>query len=168
MQPENEQVQVRWQTAAEQDNDFFTIERSSNGVDFEEVANITGLGNSNSNRNYKWTDAHPYTGTSYYRLKQTDLDKSYTYSRIRAVRMGSLAGQIEIYPNPVGDYLILKDDNQSQSRSYKIFDLNGRLVESGKISDLESKINMTHLSPQIYLIHYINGSGVQKIKIIKN
>jgi hypothetical protein len=165
---ENEQVQVRWETAAEKNNDFFTVERSINSVAFEEVANITALGNSNSNRKYNWTDVHPHTGISYYRLKQTDLDKSYTYSRIRAVRIKSLSGQIETYPNPVSDYLILKDDTEGHSRSYKIFDLNGRLIESGGLSEGERKIDMTHLSPEIYLIHYMNGSEVQKIKIIKN
>jgi len=164
----NGQVQVLWETTAEENNDFFTVERSRNSIDFEEVTRVNAPGSSNILRKYTWIDAFPYTGVSYYRLKQTDFDKSFTYSTIRAVRIKPLTGGVEVYPNPVADYLILKDTGQGKGRSYKIFDMNGRLVENRDLKDGERKIDMTHLSPALYLIHFINTTEVQKIKIIKN
>lgn len=164
----DEQVQVTWETTAEENNDFFTVERSRNSVAFEEVTKVKAPGNSNTIRKYSWTDAYPHAGISYYRLKQTDFDKSFTYSTIKAVKIKSLSKGVEVYPNPVSDYLILKNADEGKNRSYKIFDINGRLVETRELSNGERKIDMTHLSPAVYLIHYINNSEVQKIKIIKN
>jgi len=164
----NEQVQVSWETTAEENNDFFTVERSKNSVAFEEVTRVNAPGNSNTLRKYSWTDAYPHAGISYYRLKQTDFDKSFTYSTIKAVKIKSLSSGVEVYPNPVSDYLILKDADEGGSRSYKIFDIKGKLVENRELPNGEKKIDMTHLSPAVYLIHYINNSEVQKIKIIKN
>ncbi len=165
---ENELVQVRWETAAEENNDFFTVERSRNCVAFEEVTRVDGPGNSNATTKYSWTDTSPYEGISYYRLKQTDFDNTFAYSTIKAVRINSLTGRVEVYPNPVSDYLFIKDKNEGESRSYKIFDRQGKLIEARTLSADERKIDLTRLSPDIYLIHYLNKSAIQKIKIIKN
>ncbi len=164
----DDQVQVRWETTSEENNDFFTVERSRNSIAFEEVTTVKGPGNSSTVRKYSWTDAYPLAGISYYRLKQTDFDKSFTYSTIKAVKIKSLSKGVVVYPNPVTDYLVLKDADEGKSRSYKIFDIKGRLVETREFPDGERKIDMTHLSPAAYVIHYINNSEVQKIKIIKN
>ena len=164
----NGQVLVLWQTTAESNNDFFTVERSSNSINFEEVHTVNAPGNSNILRKYSWTDTFPHQGTSYYRLKQTDFDKSFTYSTIKSVSIKSLPSVLEVFPNPVSDYLILKDSGRGGSRSYKIFDMNGRLVETSVLKDGEQKIDLTRLSSAIYLVHFINNTDIQKIKIIKN
>ena len=81
----NKKVNCTWETASEINNDYFTLERSNDGGDFESIATIKGKGNSSVASHYNFTDYAPLAGTSYYRLKQTDYDGKYTYSDIQKV-----------------------------------------------------------------------------------
>lgn len=93
---------LMWVTASEHNNDYFTLERTSNGEDFEIIANIDGAGNSNEMNEYTVIDPITTPSINYYRLKQTDYDGKFIYSdlismdnRIRAKivsRMVSLMG----------------------------------------------------------------------------
>jgi hypothetical protein len=78
-------VELKWETASELNNNYFTIERSTNAIDFSPVGIINGAGNSNSVLNYSFLDISPLSSRSYYRLKQTDYDEKYTYSNIVSV-----------------------------------------------------------------------------------
>jgi hypothetical protein len=77
-----EQSILEWATASETNNEFFSIERSKDGINYESVATIPGAGNSTSRKNYSFTDEKPFAGLNYYRLKQTDFDRKYTYSKV--------------------------------------------------------------------------------------
>lgn len=81
----NNAVDVNWKTASEKDNDYFTIERSIDGHTFEPIKNINGAGNSNTILKYYFTDENPVTGTSYYRLKQTDFNGDFTRSKVKII-----------------------------------------------------------------------------------
>jgi len=94
------QVDLTWETATETNNNLFTVERSQDGVDFEIVTSVKGAGNSMVKSSYSALDASPYSGISYYRLKQTDNNGSYTYSGIRTVEIAKGTGDMDIYPNP--------------------------------------------------------------------
>lgn len=75
----SDQVVLNWATSSETNNDFFTIERSTDGISYEVIATISGAGNSNSILTYHFADKNPIDGTSYYRLKQTDFDGKFEY-----------------------------------------------------------------------------------------
>ncbi len=81
----NKKVNCTWETASEINNDYFTIERSTDGNHFESIGRVKGKGNTNTNTRYRFTDNNPLAGISYYRLKQTDFDNTYTYSAIKRV-----------------------------------------------------------------------------------
>ena len=81
----NDKVNCTWETASEINNDYFTVERSVNGDDFEDVGTVKGRGNSSTTSRYHFTDNNPFEGISYYRFKQTDFDGKYTYSSIQKV-----------------------------------------------------------------------------------
>lgn len=74
-----ESVLVSWETATETNNDFFTIERSTDVQNWEILGYVDGAGNSNRPLSYSFTDSRPLDGISYYRLKQTDYDGQYEY-----------------------------------------------------------------------------------------
>ena len=95
----DKKVDLKWKTATEINNEFFTIERSIDAVNFEYVSNISAVGNSNNINSYSSIDENPYTGVSYYRLKQTDTDGSFTYSEIRTVNIEGI-DIINIFPIP--------------------------------------------------------------------
>lgn len=85
----NNQVDIFWATASEQNNDFFTIERSTDGLNWEIVTTVAGAGNSINRIDYHAYDARPVSGISYYRLKQTDFDGAFEYSYIVSVFNGN-------------------------------------------------------------------------------
>lgn len=104
-------VNLNWATASEVNNDYFTIERSPDGITFEPIQMIRGAGNSTSVRDYSWTDSDPLEGYSFYRLKQTDYDGHYTYSDVETIKSkggSSLEEAFEIksiFPNPFSDHI---------------------------------------------------------------
>jgi hypothetical protein len=95
------EVELDWVTSSEKNNEFFTIERSRDGVNFEAIAYVDGAGNSHTELKYKAIDSKPLYGLSYYRLKQTDFDGKFEYSKVETVKFnGGRKDGIEIYPNP--------------------------------------------------------------------
>lgn len=97
----NAQVVLTWETATEINNDFFTIEKSSTGQLFEEVLKIDGAGSSFVNIHYSAIDIKPYSGISYYRLKQTDFNGKSSYSNIVPVEYNPNGEPgISLFPNP--------------------------------------------------------------------
>jgi hypothetical protein len=80
---ENEKIILNWSTASEMNNDYFTIERSPDGNNWEVIGNLKGTGTTSTPRDYTFADALENTGskTVYYRLKQTDFNGQYEYFR---------------------------------------------------------------------------------------
>lgn len=81
----NDAIELTWETASELNNNYFTIEKSSNAIDFKEIGKINGAGNSNEVLGYNYWDYSLIEEVSYYRLKQTDYDGQYSYSPILSV-----------------------------------------------------------------------------------
>lgn len=97
----SKQVDIAWETASETNNDYFTIEKSKDGVNFEELMRVKGAGNSTQHLSYFDIDQSPWGGISYYRLKQTDFNGNFNYSSIVPVENNSgLDPGISIFPNP--------------------------------------------------------------------
>lgn len=97
----NGSVLLRWKTAVEIDNHFFTVEKTFDFETFDEVGKIDGRGTSSEPHKYAMTDYKPFLGKSYYRLKQTDFDGQFTYSKPVMVEVQSRANAALVcYPNP--------------------------------------------------------------------
>jgi hypothetical protein len=102
-------VRLEWKTASEFNNDFFTPERSADGINFTAIGRVNGAGSSTTVRDYSFTDIKPLTQTSFYRLKQTDFDGRSSYSDIITIKSGPVRNtdkpiQIsKIYPSPFTD-----------------------------------------------------------------
>ena len=100
----NKSIEIFWQTASERNNDYFTIERSQNGLNWNNIKVIDGAGSSSIVLDYTTYDLNPLTGTTYYRLKQTDFDGEFSYSNIVSTHISdAIANQIDIYPNPTSN-----------------------------------------------------------------
>lgn len=98
----NGYVELLWSTAAEINNDFYTIERSQNGLEFEIAGQVKGSGTSTKVLNYNFIDDNPLPGISYYRLKQTDFDGQYEYFKLVTINLNSQStANLSIYPNPI-------------------------------------------------------------------
>ncbi|MBN4066120.1 T9SS type A sorting domain-containing protein [Candidatus Amoebophilus asiaticus] len=130
-EPQGMNVEITWKTASEANNDYFTIERSKNGVHFEELADINGSGNSNETILYIYDDENPLEGISYYRLKQTDFDGQFKYFPVKSVKWGD-ANEFKIMsigPNPVINKLKIKYKMpESTIIKLSVVNLNGELL----------------------------------------
>ena len=92
-------VDLSWSTASEKSNAGFEVQRSANGKAFAALARVAGAGSSQSLRRYRYRDAAPLSGVSYYRLRQVDADGTATYSPVQTVTRTAPAN-IAAYPNP--------------------------------------------------------------------
>lgn len=115
---DSQTVQVEWSTFSEKNNDFFTVERSADGKNFEVLTTVAGAGNSNKKSHYSFEDKGPLAGYSYYRLKQTDFNGDFEYFKIVGVnnshgQEGLTAKSIHVndaWPNPFTDHLNITFD----------------------------------------------------------
>lgn len=135
---------LEWYTATEINNDYFTIERVKRITDTpEEIIKVKGAGNSSIVHSYYAVDDHPYDGTSYYRLKQTDFDGHTTYSKwIAVVNNVKTKFSFTIHPNPAEHYADLYFTNVQGELTVVIFDIASNVVYSRSFSTNEG--NFSH------------------------
>lgn len=153
---DNQHVKLNWQTASEINNDFFTIERSSNGNNWQEVNKIKGAGNSSSRLRYSEIDYNPYNGLSFYRLKQTDFDGQFEYSKIISTHIkNNEKSQVKIYPNPSNNQIIL-EGSPSELEEIEIYNSLGQnmtlLTNPISTSGSQSVIDMSNLNTGFYYL----------------
>ncbi|MFO0266018.1 MAG: T9SS type A sorting domain-containing protein, partial [Cyclobacteriaceae bacterium] len=99
---EENHVKLTWEVADELNNDFFTVERSANGKDFETLFTEPGAGVRGGYKKYEIEDPTPLEGLSYYRLSQTDFDGTRTYFDVVRVNFSDLIEPEPIvFPNPI-------------------------------------------------------------------
>lgn len=93
---------LNWATASEENNDYFTLERSTDGVTYEKVIQVEGHHSTDAASKYHYEDTDANAPFHYYRLSQTDLDGTYKLLKvIRVDRDDVLEESVWIYPNPV-------------------------------------------------------------------
>lgn len=161
---ENEEVQLWWQTASEVNNDHFTIERSADTKEWEFVAEVDGAGNSIGTIDYSTLDRFPLTGTSYYRLKQTDFDGAYEYADIISVDL-SPSG-MKVFPNPSNSLITLTGEG-FLSDQLSVYNLLGqdvsKVVTLNELADERIVMDVSKLQQGVYIIR----SGKHSISFSK-
>jgi surface protein len=142
-------VELIWATISELNNDYFEIERSLDNSSWEPIAQIAGAGNANSLIEYMSIDNDPMSGTSYYRLKQVDINGDFKYSEKITANYNTLpAEKTTIYPNPTSNDIQLIGDFEG---SIQIFDHLGRVVSIDPVySNGACKIDVSHLKEGLY------------------
>lgn len=162
-------IQVTWKTATEINNDYFLLERSSDGERFEEIAKIKGQGTIYTNYSYQFLDNAPINGINYYRLKQVDLDGQFAYSEIISEKIGSQT-TISVRPNLVKNEMTVELDEISKTDILlEIYDLQGRLVLTNQIEQGATAINLELIElPQgTYVLKANDGGAISVIQFVK-
>ena len=171
------EVHLTWTTSVEFNNDFFMVEKSSDGIHFEMFKRINSAGNSNTMNTYSAIDKYPSGGVSYYRLKQTDLNGAFTYSEIIAVDVDDFKNKhlfiIDFGPNPFDDYFwIVYECSKRNTLTINLSTLRGDLIQTEEIAADEG-YNKYEYSPAarlpqgIYLLTIFHGTEKITQKIIK-
>lgn len=150
----NKTVEMSWVTSMETNNKGFLIERSKDLNRFEKVGQVSEVtANSNALKTYRFVDATPYAGTSYYRLTQTDLSgKSTVYPVISVVVRSEAYG---IFPNPVRDGQFTLNLDEPQTAVVKLYTADGRPVSLQKTGSTDSRLHLKAiqvLSAGVYVL----------------
>ncbi|MFL5730419.1 MAG: T9SS type A sorting domain-containing protein [Cytophagaceae bacterium] len=168
--PSDGQVVLLWSTASEENNDYFAIERSADGVNFQSIGMVNGSGTSSSVKDYIYTDANPVRGISYYRLRQVDFDGGSSYSHVMSVNNSSSSEiSVNLYPNPFSNETNLYvSSGDKQKLSIKIYDVTGKTVFASDDYFTNEKITLGNDLPEgLYVLKVFHGQSSHTYKIAK-
>lgn len=139
-------LNVFWETASERNNDYFTLEYSLDGINYEEIAKIDGAGSSSTSQNYS---VETSVRKGYLRLKQTDFNGEFSYSE--TILIHCQLDEILIYPNPTNGKLNIDGENIDEIFVYN---------QLGQIVAQYKELNVIDLSQF--------SSGIYNLKVIQN
>jgi hypothetical protein len=149
----DQNILLTWITATEVNNDYFSIERSIDGANWQLINDVDGAGNSTSHTNYSFIDIARYNDISYYRLKQTDFNGQSKYVEIIATpKCGEDMPELVVFPNPTNQALnVFYGGDKSQIISTSISNLLGEIVYHS--DRYEEKIMVDNKPNGIYFLH---------------
>jgi hypothetical protein len=157
----NQSVSVKWQTASEQNNRGFYVQRNVNG-EWKDIAFVftkADGGNSNEPLSYSYNDPNPLSSVSYYRVLQVDLDGRGKLSDIRIVKGLAEVSKLLMFPNPGSNGKInLLFQDEVAPKNVLIYDATGRAVKSFK-NVLSANLTVDQLKPGVYSIQVINTTS---------
>lgn len=165
-------VEVKWSTASELNNDFFTVEkRFEDAESFVPVAEVTGAGTTNRETRYRIEDYSVSPGTWYYRIKQTDYDGTFTYSVVKSVVVSG-QGFWQVYPNPsdgTSFSMKLTATELNKPLLVSVVDVQGKVVytEKVQVTSLNEEIKLpSRLSNGIYVVIIQSPVAVSRQKLV--
>jgi subtilisin-like proprotein convertase family protein len=167
---------LKWQTQNEQNNDYFEVERSFDGINFVKIAQIAGTKNSVTEKYYSFTDKNVNqmgTRIIYYRIKQVDIDKQNCYTQIKNVVVETLQmGNFITYPNPFSDNINVDFTlTESEFVELELVDNLGQVVYAEKLKGFAGKnnrvITTNNFASGIYLLRLQTQKGLKVCKVVK-
>ncbi len=165
-------VEAHWLTQTEVNNDYFTIERSADNINFTPVGVIDGAGTTNVSRHYLFIDEQPLRGISYYRLRQTDFDGQFEYFQVSVVE-NKIRTSFTLYPNPCNrpQVTLTMDNETMENYQIDVRDITGREVvynltpnENGDMTLAIDPLYYKHGA--MYIITATNGKETLQQKLI--
>jgi len=161
-------VDLSWSTASEINNDYFTLERSTNGVDYEFVAKVVGVGNSNQKLDYSFVDRYVTNEVKYYRIKQTDFDG--TMVCFKPISIGSVFGndsKVEVYPNPNSTSIITFSGASPELYELTVLSTSGSVINVQQLTN--PTISIPELTAGFYILQFKNSATgeIQNVKYLQ-
>jgi hypothetical protein len=161
-------VDLTWRTASETNNDFFTVERSTDASEWTILTTIPGKGNSTTRTDYAVVDDNPFSGINYYRLKQTDFDGTFSYSDVVSVAV-ELNDNIQVYPNPARESFTVKASFELHAAQVRLYDQLGKqaaiTTQTGE-NQRQLVIDSSTLAPGLYILQVTNGRVVRTVRVV--
>ncbi|MEZ4885418.1 MAG: leucine-rich repeat domain-containing protein [Chitinophagales bacterium] len=155
----NQNAQLTWITASEINNSHFEVQRSSKGKNFEAIGKMAGKGTTSSLQSYQFEDGDLPSSTPivYYRLKQTDFNGQFTFSKVIALSLQNEHTAKVWYNNSQNRLEVIA----ASSLQLQIFDAVGRLVKSAKIIEGRQTVDLQGLESGVYAYRLLQGEGLQ-------
>lgn len=168
-----EDIMVKWSTASEINNDHFVVERSNNGYDFYQIAEVKAAQNSNSKTDYTYLDENIPANVKviYYRIKQIDKEGTTSSSKVVSVELGNELNSITVFPNPFNNNIELTLPEKSKDIRMVITDLSGRKVYENTLNNSGSHTisfnGLDIIENGFYLITVYADGNSQTFKMTK-
>ena len=165
---------LKWITATEINNDYFTLESSTDLTNFEYLATIAGSGNTNVDQSYDYLDRNAPSGTSYYKLSQTDYDGTTVVVGIVELTRGEYQFDItNIAPNPVMDVInVFISSNVQANVQISVVNALGQVLIAQDINldfDItQHTLDLVDLATGVYVLQIVNNDYVVNKKFMKN
>ena len=162
---QNVTIKLEWATSFEENLEYFTLERSSDGRIFNDFAIIySNTILSSLTKMYEYIDEIPFSGLSYYRLKATDFDGSYEYHGVVSTNLENIEPDVLIYPNPSIKDQVTVSYNGKQESTFQIINITGKVVENGiLLPGLNEIIISPFNNSSIYFLQ-VDGSSSPIVK----
>ncbi len=133
-------VLLTWRTAQEINTQSFIVQRSADGIGWANIDTVAA--GFSGNHSYRLVDASPLNGSNYYRLKMVDIDQQFRFSPVREVVFRQKNGGFTLIPNPAAQSTVLYFDQPQFAPEVRLYDMNGRLVQSSKVSGRTASIDI--------------------------
>lgn len=173
----NSSVLIQWVTSRELNVRNFIVEKSRDGINWTALTTLLPRQSTSTLKSYSYSDNEPYPATSFYRIKQVDVDNKITYSSIKVLSRNSLTG-IKVFPNPFVQQLSLDIPRVSESTTVniKLTDVNGAVLRTitnkipGGAGSSFTLQGLQNLSRGMYYLSMEDEEGkvLVKKKVIKN
>ena len=162
---------LRWTAPGFFSRSFFTVERSLDGILFENLGNVIGPGNGGTADDYTFVDENPAIGRMTYRLRQNNYDGTYEYAAsVEVDNQPLLEGTINVYPNPTLSHTVTVDMmgmDLDQIKHVSLLDLAGRTLYSVKPASLNEVVSFPERIPNgMYLLQVQYGSAIVGKRIV--
>lgn len=162
-----EQVLLRWATATEINNDFFTIEKSKDSEDWSVLVQMNGAGNSNEPMYYDFLDDKPFSGVVYYRLSQTDYDGTMEIFEVREIESDWAGKNVLLYPNPNKGLFRLKFE--AEDYQLTLFDSQGQAYKPHTVyADGELEVDIQNIPIGVYYVRLVFGETNRTFQMVIN
>ncbi|MBX9852229.1 MAG: T9SS type A sorting domain-containing protein [Cytophagaceae bacterium] len=157
---------LHWSTAEEVNNSHFVVLRSLDAVNFEEIATVSGAGNTSQVSVYSYLDKSAPDGLVYYQIRQVDIDGTSSNSRIISVE-SEKSFTLSVYPNPNnGVFSVVMNGLADENSNLELVNSLGQVIFSQALS-LESNVlefNLSHLAKGVY---YLKLDGTVKKIVVE-
>ena len=172
-QCEGKVVKLTWTTASEQDNQFFTIEKSRDVNDWSAIGTVPGAGNSSSMISYSFTDDGTQ-GLAYYRLRQTDINGTTTVSNTIAAGCGTDNGIAIVNAWDDGDYLnLVVSSTLDAVYDLSLMDAQGKVMTTRASQTINTgsttlRVDKRGIATGIYMVQLVNSTNVMSRRVHLN
>ena len=163
-------ARLEWTTAYESNVDYFEIQKAGAGKDFTSIGKERAAGNSTAVQSYQFTDAAPFSGINYYRLKEVDFDGQSTYSPIQSLPFDTRFAIIKMWPNPASEgFYIATDDANHQGFEIDLVNFEGVHFLHQTIGEnvTQTWVDLEHIPPGVYQLKLTGDGWQQSEKIVK-
>ena len=163
-----EKVALKWTTTNEEGNDYYTIEKSADGIVYQPISKVTAKGNSSLNE-YITYDNNPYAGMNYYRLIQFDLNGKSSVIGNDVVNNSKTNSTISVSPNPLkGKEFTININNYTRNAAaaIKLVDLSGKIIYRNKLNLNSNMMNVSLPEKPAKGVYVLQIEGYSPVKLL--